>query len=185
MHQFPPKKSRTNTLSSIAGWAGATVDPSWFVKEQTSTPSVTVDDNSRLVALQLGNCYGLLFLAAVAVLYTTTELKVVRNYLIALWIADIGHIAVCYFGLGFERFVDVASWNSSKQFSIRSLPLQEQRYPVSSICNKDFTGCKLCDRPWPSCGSLLIALALGYLPGFLGADSGCCSDLGERRRYSK
>lgn len=71
-----------------------------------------MDDNSRLVALQLGNCYGLLFLAAVAVLYTTTELKVVRNYLIALWIADIGHIAVCYVGLGFERFVDVASWNS-------------------------------------------------------------------------
>lgn len=101
-----------NTRSSIAGWAGATLDPSWFVKEQTSTPSLTVDDNSRLVALQLGNCYGLLFLAAVAVLYTTTELKVVRNYLIALWIADIGHIAVCYVGLGFERFVDVASWNS-------------------------------------------------------------------------
>lgn len=82
------------------------------MKEQTSTPSLTVDDNSRIVALQLGNCYGLLFLAAVAVLYTTTELKVVRNYLIALWIADIGHIAVCYVGLGFERFVDVASWNS-------------------------------------------------------------------------
>lgn len=88
------------------------MDPSWFVKEQTSTPSLTVDDNSRLVALQLGNCYGLLFLAAIAVLYTTTELKVVRNYLIALWIADIGHIAVCYVGLGLERFVDVASWNS-------------------------------------------------------------------------
>lgn len=88
------------------------MDPSWFVGEQTSTPSLTVDDNSRLVALQLGNCYGLLFLAAVAVLYTTTELKVVRNYLIALWIADIGHVAVCYIGLGYERFVDVASWNS-------------------------------------------------------------------------
>lgn len=104
--------SRANTHPSIAGWAGATLDPSWFIKEQTSTPSLTVDDNSRLVALQLGNCYGLLFLAAVAVLYTTTELKVVRNYLIALWIADIGHIAVCYLGLGYERFVDVASWNS-------------------------------------------------------------------------
>lgn len=137
------KESTTNTLSSIAGWAGATVDPAWFVKEQTSTPSVTVDDNSRLVALQLGNCYGLLFLAAVAVLYTTTELKVVRNYLIALWIADIGHIAVCYFGLGFERFVDVASWNSSKQSWIRSLTLQDQTYPVFTLYNKDFTGCRL------------------------------------------
>ncbi|KAI3399431.1 hypothetical protein diail_6905 [Diaporthe ilicicola] len=103
---------KANAARSIAGWAGATLDPSWFVGEQTSTPSLTVDDNSRLVALQLGNCYGLLFLAAVAVLYTTTELKVVRNYLIALWIADIGHVAVCYVGLGFDRFVDVASWNS-------------------------------------------------------------------------
>lgn len=116
------------------------MDPAWFVKEQTSTPSVTVDDNSRLVALQLGNCYGLLFLAAVAVLYTTTELKVVRNYLVALWIADIGHIVVCYFGLGFDRFVDVASWNSSKQLWTKCLPLQEQANPVFSLYNKDFAG---------------------------------------------
>ena len=55
---------------------------------------VVSSENSRLVAQQLGNAYGLLFLAAVAVLYTTNELKVVRNYLIALLIADIGHIAL-------------------------------------------------------------------------------------------
>jgi hypothetical protein len=128
---FP--KPSINIHSSIAGWAGATIDPSWFVKEQTSPPSVTVDDNSKLVALQLGNCYGLLFLAALAVLYTTTELKVVRNYLVALWIADIGHIAVCYFGLGFERFVDVGSWNSmtwgnvGATVSIRSFEYQMAR----------------------------------------------------------
>lgn len=71
-----------------------------------------MDDNSRLVALQLGNAYGLLFLVGVAVLYTTVELKVVRNYLVALWIADIGHVAVCYYVMGPERFTDLASWNS-------------------------------------------------------------------------
>lgn len=71
-----------------------------------------MDDNSRLVALQLGNAYGLLFLVGVAVLYTTVELRVVRNYLVALWIADIGHVAVCYYALGYDRFVDVGSWNS-------------------------------------------------------------------------
>ncbi|KUI73182.1 hypothetical protein VM1G_08867 [Cytospora mali] len=99
-------------LSLIAGWAGATLDPSWFVAEQTPSPSFSVDDNSRLVALQLGNAYGLLFLVGVAVLYTTVELKVVRNYLVALWIADIGHVAVCYYVLGPDRFTDVGSWNS-------------------------------------------------------------------------
>lgn len=71
-----------------------------------------MDDNSRLVALQLGNAYGLLFLVGVAVLYTTVELKVVRNYLVALWIADIGHVTACYYVLGYDRFIDVCSWNS-------------------------------------------------------------------------
>lgn len=80
--------------------------------EQTPSPTFPVDDNSRLVALQLGNAYGLLFLVGVAVLYTTVELKVVRNYLVALWIADIGHVAACYYVLGYDKFIDVGNWNS-------------------------------------------------------------------------
>lgn len=71
-----------------------------------------MDDNAKLVALQLGNTYGLVFLIATAVLYTTSEIKVVRNYLIACWLADISHVYVCYHVLGWARFVDVASWNS-------------------------------------------------------------------------
>lgn len=73
---------------------------------------VSVDDNAKLVALQLGNTYGLVFLIASAVLYTTSEIKVVRNYLVACWLADISHVYVCYHVLGWARFVDVASWNS-------------------------------------------------------------------------
>lgn len=46
-----------------------------------------------MVAYQLGNIYLLLAMVGVAVLYSTTEAKVVRNYVIALWIADIGHVA--------------------------------------------------------------------------------------------
>lgn len=46
-----------------------------------------------------------------AVLYTTTEAKVVRNYVIALWIADIGHVAATYYVLGYDRFVDVGKYN--------------------------------------------------------------------------
>ncbi|KAJ9155356.1 hypothetical protein NKR23_g1826 [Pleurostoma richardsiae] len=100
-------------ISLIGGWAGATFYPDWFINEQfVSHSPVPSSNNAKLVALQLGNVYGLLFLAAVAVLYTTTELKVVRNYLIALWIADIGHIAICYFGLGYYRFMAVDQWNA-------------------------------------------------------------------------
>lgn len=80
--------------------------------EQTSTIPLSVDDNAKLVALQLGNTYGLVFLIATAVLYTTSEIKVVRNYLVACWLADISHVYVCYHVLGWARFVDVASWNS-------------------------------------------------------------------------
>lgn len=64
------------------------------------------------VLSRLGNIYLLLALAAIAVLYTTTEAKVVRNYAIALWIVDITHIVVTAYGLGMERTLDVGNWNS-------------------------------------------------------------------------
>lgn len=53
----------------------------------------------------------LLALAGIAVLYTTTEAKVVRNYALALWIVDITHIIVTAYGLGLKRTLDVAAWN--------------------------------------------------------------------------
>lgn len=48
---------------------------------------------------------------AIAILYTTSEPKVVRNYIIALWIADIGHLAATHHGLGYKHFIDVGHWN--------------------------------------------------------------------------
>lgn len=100
--------------------------------EQTASPSFSVDDNSRLVALQLGNAYGLLFLLGVAVLYTTVELKVVRNYLVALWIADIGHVAVCYYVIGPESFADVGSWNATTWGNVgATVSRPSMLYPVS------------------------------------------------------
>ena len=56
--------------------------------------------------------YGLLALVGVGVLYTTTEPKVVRNYLIACTIADIGHLGVTYHVMGHSKFLDIAGWNS-------------------------------------------------------------------------
>ncbi|KAK9420904.1 hypothetical protein SUNI508_00995 [Seiridium unicorne] len=100
-------------ISLIAGAVAPFISPDWFIEEQISTTTtVTHSDNSRLVALQLGNAYGLLFMLGVAVLYTTSELKVVRNYLWALWIADLGHIAFTAYLLGYDRFTAVGEWNA-------------------------------------------------------------------------
>ncbi|KAF4819343.1 hypothetical protein CGCTS75_v011711 [Colletotrichum tropicale] len=104
-------------ISLAAGFLGAVIDPDWFISEQiasvaATTPPTLATDNSRLVALQLGNIYLLMAMVGLAVLSSTSELKVVRSYLVALWIADLGHIYVCYHVLGLQRFIDVANWNS-------------------------------------------------------------------------
>lgn len=46
-----------------------------------------------------------------AICYSTSEPKVLRNYLICLAIADVGHIYATYLAMGWEAFVDVAGWN--------------------------------------------------------------------------
>ncbi|KAK7914588.1 hypothetical protein PG985_012291, partial [Apiospora marii] len=100
-------------LSLIAGCVAPFISTDWFIEEQIDSPQLLHhNDNARLVALQLGNAYGLLFILGVAVLYTTTELKVVRNYLWALWIADIGHIGITAYLLGYERFMAFSTWNA-------------------------------------------------------------------------
>jgi len=47
-----------------------------------------------------------------AVCYTTSEPRVLRNYLIALAVADLGHIYATYAAMGWESFVDVAGWGA-------------------------------------------------------------------------
>lgn len=88
----------------------------WFIREQIveapSASAITLSDQARIVAQQLGNAYGLLFMVGVAVLYTSTELKVVRNYLVALLLADISHVGLTIFALGPERFAAVGEWNA-------------------------------------------------------------------------
>ncbi|KAI1106022.1 hypothetical protein F4804DRAFT_330767 [Jackrogersella minutella] len=103
-------------ISLLAGFLGPFINPDWFIASQLDNPSSasTVppsDANSCLVALQLGNAYGLLFLLGVAILQTSTELKVVRSYLVALWMADISHVGVTCWMLGYDRTLDVGSWN--------------------------------------------------------------------------
>ncbi|MCJ1366090.1 hypothetical protein MMC16_005215 [Acarospora aff. strigata] len=100
-------------LSLIGGWLAPILDPHAFVSDQVlhnRPQDLTL--GAHVVALQLGNVYLLLALLGIAVLYTTTEPKVVRNYIIALWIADIGHVVATAYVVGFTHLVDVGSWNS-------------------------------------------------------------------------
>ncbi|KAJ2969723.1 hypothetical protein NUW58_g9913 [Xylaria curta] len=107
-------RHEANAPPASPGCLGPLVDADWFIASQIDNVALPAasSDNARLVALQLGNAYGLLFLVGVAVLYTTSELKVVRNYLVALLIADITHVGLTCWGLGYERAVDVTGWNA-------------------------------------------------------------------------
>ncbi|KAK0655949.1 hypothetical protein B0T16DRAFT_398130 [Cercophora newfieldiana] len=100
-------------ISLLAGAVPAIFDTQWFISEQIASPAaVTSSPQAVLATQQLGNCYFLAFLLAIAVLYSTSEIKVVRNYLIALWIADITHIAITMFGLGYNMTMAPGTWNA-------------------------------------------------------------------------
>lgn len=100
-------------ITLFLGIPGAILDPDWFMAQQVvpSVPAVGTA-SSRIVTQQLGNCYFLALLIAIAVLYSTNEVKVVRNYLRALWIADITHIGISAWGLGLDKALAVHEWNS-------------------------------------------------------------------------
>jgi hypothetical protein len=73
---------------------------------------VANDATTTLLAWQLGNAYLLLGFLGVFILNTTTELKVVRAYLFALWLGDIGHIGFTLWAMGWKGTTDIGSWSA-------------------------------------------------------------------------
>lgn len=100
-------------LSLVAGFLTPLLDTQNFVNQQIpSTPlSTPLTATTRILALQLGNIYGLIGMLGIGVLYSTSEAKVVRNYLLACAIGDVGHLWFTYVGMGHDAFVDVQGWN--------------------------------------------------------------------------
>ncbi|KID89480.1 hypothetical protein MGU_03527 [Metarhizium guizhouense ARSEF 977] len=101
-------------ISLVAGFLGAVSDPAWFVAQQVPqklVPAAAVAENSIVLAWQLGNLYLLMALVGLFVLNSTSEVKVVRGYLWALWLGDIGHVAFSCYGLGKERMMNPSGWN--------------------------------------------------------------------------
>lgn len=103
------------SLSLVAGFAGAVSHPAWFMAEQVpqqAPQTQAVSEASIVVARQLGNLYLLMAFVGLAALCTTSEVKVVRSYLVALWLGDIGHMAFCCHALGPKRIVNPSEWNA-------------------------------------------------------------------------
>ncbi|EGR51594.1 uncharacterized protein TRIREDRAFT_55041 [Trichoderma reesei QM6a] len=100
-------------LSLVAGFAGAVYDPAWFVAQQIPQDKpVAASENSIVMAHQLGNMYLAMCFVGLALFRTTSEARVVRSYLVALLLADAGHVGFTWYGMGTNRFMDVSGWNA-------------------------------------------------------------------------
>ena len=97
----------------LAGFLAPILDTSYFVSAQVPSriPSIPLTATSQVLALQLGNVYGLLGMIGVGVLYFTSEAAVVKNFLLACAIADVGHLWATYHVIGYANFIDVKNWN--------------------------------------------------------------------------
>ncbi|KAF4984419.1 hypothetical protein FZEAL_382 [Fusarium zealandicum] len=100
-------------ISLVAGFLGAVIDPAWFISQQIPQKDARVaSDGSIVVAWQLGNLYLLMAFIGIAVLSTTSENRVVRAYLVALWLGDAGHVGFSCYGLGWQKSLDFLEWNA-------------------------------------------------------------------------
>ena len=101
-------------LSLVAGFVVPLIDTQGFVNQQIPSTllSTPITATNQILALQLANVYGLIGMIGIAVLYSTTEATVVRNYLLACAVADVGHLWFTYVGMGYDAFVDIQGWNS-------------------------------------------------------------------------
>jgi len=97
-------------------WAyGITLtDPQQYYADQV--PQGVLSDHvftpqSLSLTLQLGNVF--LLLAAMAVICCfTTHAEIARRYLIAVALADLGHVYSLYCGMGEKVFWDLNQWNT-------------------------------------------------------------------------
>ncbi|VUC33165.1 unnamed protein product [Clonostachys rosea] len=101
-------------ISLVGGFLGAVADPSWFMAQQIpQTQTVSTTEGAVIVTMQLGNLYLLMAFMGLFILNTTSEAKVVRAYLLALWLGDIGHVGISLYGLGWDKAMNISEWNGT------------------------------------------------------------------------
>ncbi|KAK6353376.1 hypothetical protein TWF696_005344 [Orbilia brochopaga] len=82
-------------ISTFAGLGYAVLNTDKFVAEQLPDVEVSaLSPQGTLVAWQTGNLFGIMAMMAIAVLWSTSEVAVVKRYLVALLLGDIGHLWV-------------------------------------------------------------------------------------------
>jgi hypothetical protein len=120
-HRRP--RATANDLS-VAGFIFPILSPKYFIGSQLPSSSLSItqqtilsgvvvnDPTAKLITWQLGNCYLLFAFVGVFILNTTTELKVVRAYLFALWLGDIGHLGITLYAMGLDGILDFGNWSS-------------------------------------------------------------------------
>lgn len=98
----------------VAGALAPFLDTDNFIAGQFSlahAPALPHHPSVLALAYQLGNIYGLVGLLGVGIIYGTSEPHVLRNAVIALAVADVGHLCATYAAMGPEFYFDVASWS--------------------------------------------------------------------------
>lgn len=109
-------------LCSIAGTAAPLIAPRSFIPSQHPPSQLSPQQlaekypllhTEHVLALQVSNLYFLLMMLGVGILNTTTEPRVVHVYVVALAVADIGHLAASGWFMGLTGLLDVGSWSAT------------------------------------------------------------------------
>jgi hypothetical protein len=74
-----------------------------------ATPVTLVEQS---LALQLGNVFAILGLVSASIFTLSPDPKASKAVLYSYLVGDIGHMAIVYFTLGHQRFIDFQNWNS-------------------------------------------------------------------------
>ncbi|OKL63560.1 hypothetical protein UA08_01928 [Talaromyces atroroseus] len=101
-------------ISMVAGTLAPIIDTNNFIAGQFSLahpPALPHHPSVLALNYQLANIYGLVGLLGVGIVYGTSEPHVLRNAVLALAIADLGHLYATYAAMGPELYFDVASWS--------------------------------------------------------------------------
>ncbi|KAF3284729.1 hypothetical protein TWF970_011016 [Orbilia oligospora] len=99
-------------VSLVAGFAIAIFQPERFVALQLpNTESTDLSPSGKLIAWQTGNLFGIMAMMGIAILFATTEVVVVKRYLIALLLGDIGHLTAVWWMMGSYEFFSAHRWN--------------------------------------------------------------------------
>ncbi|KAK6522077.1 hypothetical protein TWF281_002646 [Arthrobotrys megalospora] len=99
-------------VSIFAGFAFAILQPEQFVAQQLpDTELAELTPSGKLIAWQTGNLFGIMAMMGIAILFATTEVAVVKRYLVVLLLGDLGHLMAVWWMMGSYEFFAAHRWS--------------------------------------------------------------------------